>query len=128
MDSKVLNKLIQDITNALARLQTKVTSKEFTEIFSSITKKTGSLHAKEMGQVSMSDSGPPARPMKYPYTFSAKIAQFPLKHYFTNQWIWKYYFISLGVCIPLFYKITNSPANKAKWAEMRRKEAEEHHH
>ncbi|KAJ9575958.1 hypothetical protein L9F63_007185, partial [Diploptera punctata] len=79
----------------------------------------------------MSESGPPSRPMKYPYTFSAKIAQFPLKFYVTNQWIWKYYMVSLGLCLPIFYsisKLANSPGNKAKWAEMKRKEAEEHHH
>ncbi|KDR19571.1 uncharacterized protein LOC110829796 [Zootermopsis nevadensis] len=78
----------------------------------------------------MSESGPPSRPMKYPYTFSAKIAQFPLKHYFQNQWIWRYYFIALAVCTPIFYSISrlaNSPENKAKWAEIKRKEREEHH-
>uniref|UniRef100_A0A1A9VYD4 Uncharacterized protein n=1 Tax=Glossina austeni TaxID=7395 RepID=A0A1A9VYD4_GLOAU len=37
-------------------------------------------------------------PMKFPYTFSAKIAQFPMKHYIKNQWIWRYYFVALGVC------------------------------
>lgn len=47
----------------------------------------------------------PGRPMRYPYTFSAKIAQFPFKHYINNQWIWKYYLIAVGCCIPLFYKI-----------------------
>lgn len=54
----------------------------------------------------MSESGPPARPMKYPYTFSAKIAQFPIKYYFQNQWIWRYYFFSLVVCAPVFYSIS----------------------
>lgn len=44
--------------------------------------------------------------MKYPYTFSAKIAQFPIKYYFQNQWIWKYYFFSLVVCAPVFYSIS----------------------
>uniref|UniRef100_T1H6C2 Uncharacterized protein n=1 Tax=Megaselia scalaris TaxID=36166 RepID=T1H6C2_MEGSC len=48
----------------------------------------------------------PARPMKFPYTFSAKIAQFPIKHYFNNQWIWKYYFFAVGLSIPVFYKIS----------------------
>lgn len=43
--------------------------------------------------------------MKFPYTFSAKLAQFPIQHYFKNQWIWRYYFIAFGVSIPLFYKI-----------------------
>jgi hypothetical protein len=53
----------------------------------------------------MSDA-PPARPMKYPYTFSAKVAQFPLRHYLQNNWLWKYYFIAVVASIPLFYKIT----------------------
>jgi hypothetical protein len=47
----------------------------------------------------------PARPMKYPYTFSAKIAQFPLKFHVQNNWVWRYYLIAVGVCIPIFYKI-----------------------
>ncbi|KAB0803562.1 hypothetical protein PPYR_00532 [Photinus pyralis] len=71
-----------------------------------------------------------ARPMKYPYTFSAKVAQFPFKFYLNNSWLYRYYFIAVGVSIPIFYKIqklANSPANKAKWAEMKRKEAAEHH-
>ncbi|XP_055715255.1 uncharacterized protein LOC129809456 [Phlebotomus papatasi] len=77
----------------------------------------------------MSDK-PVGRPMKFPYTFSAKIAQFPYKFYFTKQWIWKYYAISVVCCLPIFYKISklaNSPENKAKWAEMKRKELAEHH-
>ncbi|KAG8228433.1 hypothetical protein J437_LFUL003910 [Ladona fulva] len=71
------------------------------------------------------------RRMKFPYTFSAKIAQFPLKFYIQNQWVWRYYFIGLAVTFPIFWSISNlanSPANKAKWAEMKRKEALEHHH
>ncbi|XP_055542806.1 uncharacterized protein LOC129728391 [Wyeomyia smithii] len=76
----------------------------------------------------MSDPAP--RPMKYPYTFSAQLAQFPLQHYFKKQWVFRYYFIAFGLSIPLFYKISklaNSPANVAKWAESKRKEHAEHH-
>lgn len=95
----------------------------------------------------------PARHMKFPYTFSAKIAQFPYKFYFNNNWIAKYYVIGLIVCIPVFKSISNlgefyiiagpyqsqnvfiafcsisanSPENVAKWAEIRRREAAEHH-
>ncbi|XP_022911812.1 uncharacterized protein [Onthophagus taurus] len=75
-------------------------------------------------------SKPLGRPMKYPYTFSAKIAQFPWKFYFTKQWIWKYYAVAFVVCIPVFKKISNlanSPENVAKWAEIRKREAAEHH-
>ncbi|XP_063367722.1 uncharacterized protein LOC134656132 [Cydia amplana] len=77
----------------------------------------------------MSDSAP-SRPMKFPYTISAKIAQFPFKYYVTNQWIWKYWMVGIAASIPIFYKIhklANSPENVSKWAEMRRKEAAAHH-
>ncbi|CAG5004385.1 unnamed protein product [Parnassius apollo] len=84
---------------------------------------------KRIQSITMSET--PGRPMKFPYTFSAKVAQFPLKFYIQNQWIWRYWFISFGVCLPVFYKIhkmANSPENVSKWAEIRRKEAAEHHH
>nr|CAH7761797.1 unnamed protein product [Callosobruchus chinensis] len=71
-----------------------------------------------------------ARPMKFPYTFSAKLAQFPWKYYFQNQWVFKYYAIAVVCTIPIFKSISNlanSPENVAKWAEIRRKEAAEHH-
>ena len=73
---------------------------------------------------------PAGRPMKYPYTFSAKLAQFPLKFYIKNQWIWRYYFVAVAVCIPVFYKISklaNSPENKAAYAAAQAKEAAAHH-
>ncbi|KAL3285659.1 hypothetical protein HHI36_000191 [Cryptolaemus montrouzieri] len=77
----------------------------------------------------MSDK-PVGRPMKFPYTMSAKIAQFPIKMYLQKQWIWKYYAVSVVLCLPVFYKIhklANSPANVAKWALLKQKAAEEHH-
>lgn len=70
-----------------------------------------------------------SRQMKVPYTFAAKIAQFPLKHYLKNQWIWKYYIIAVVCCIPVFYKIgkmSNSPENVEKWKELKRREKEEY--
>lgn len=66
--------------------------------------------------------------MKFPYTFSAKIAQFPYRHYIKNQWIWKYYFIAFVCCIPIFYKISqlsNSPDNVQKWNELKEKRKQE---
>lgn len=94
----------------------------------------------------------PGRPMKFPYTFSAKIAQFPLKFHIQNQWVWKYWVAGIVLSFPIFYKIhklcknfiksfyfvqnmikipffqtANSPENVAKWAEIHRKEAAEHH-
>lgn len=89
-----------------------------------------------------------SRPMKFPYTFSAKIAQFPFRHHMKHDWIWRYYPLAVLLCIPIFAKISklcryfsyvidyvityficlaNSPENVAKWAEIRRKEAEGHH-
>lgn len=55
----------------------------------------------------MSDAAakPVGRPMKFPYTFTAKLAQFPLKFHIQKQWIWRYYAIALVVSTPLFYKI-----------------------
>nr|CAD7413094.1 unnamed protein product [Timema cristinae] len=77
----------------------------------------------------MSDK-PVGRPMKFPYTFTAKLVQFPLKFYIQNNWIWRYYIFGIAGSLPVFYyisKLSNSPENKAKWAEIRRKEAEGHH-
>ncbi|XP_018580283.1 uncharacterized protein LOC108917946 [Anoplophora glabripennis] len=70
----------------------------------------------------------PSRPMKYPYTFSAKIAQFPYKFYFQNNTIFRYYCYGVIAAVPVFVyisRLSNSPANKKKWAEIRRKEHEE---
>ncbi|XP_077296789.1 reduction of Rh1 [Arctopsyche grandis] len=72
--------------------------------------------------------GPPARPMKYPYTYSAKLAQFPYKFHINNQWFYKYYIFGFAATVPIFYyfqKLSNSPGNVAKFAEAKRKEAEE---
>lgn len=48
--------------------------------------------------------GPP-RPMKFPYTITAKIMQFPWRFYIEKNWIFKYYFISVILCLPIFYKL-----------------------
>lgn len=47
----------------------------------------------------------PARPMKYPYTFAAKIAQFPYAYYFKYNWMVRYHIYAAIVCLPIFYKI-----------------------
>merc|ERR1711915_175725 len=62
------------------------------------------------------------RMMKYPYTLSAKIAQFPYGYYIKNQWVFRYYAIALVVCAPVFswiQKQTNSPANVELWEKKR---------
>ncbi|KZC06180.1 hypothetical protein WN55_10089 [Dufourea novaeangliae] len=72
--------------------------------------------------------------MKYPYTLSAKLAQFPYAYYFHNKssWVFKYWAISFFVCLPVFYKIqklSNHPDNVKKWDEIHKKEfsGEVHH-
>lgn len=70
--------------------------------------------------------------MVYPYTYAAKLAQFPYKHYWNNVWVFKYYCIAFVVCMPLFYKIQKmsfAPENVKKWQEIRRKQfsGEMHH-
>ncbi|XP_078034589.1 reduction of Rh1 [Augochlora pura] len=74
------------------------------------------------------------RRMKYPYTLSAKLAQFPYKHYFNNpySWIFKWWFAGALVTLPIFYKIQKlsySPGNVEKWNEIHRKQfSGEHEH
>lgn len=89
--------------------------------------------------------GPP-RPMKYPYTFTAKCMQFPYRYYIEKNWIFKYYFMSIILCVPIFYKlerlgeykwllsgrrktllisIAKSPGNVANWNAIQEKE--KHH-
>lgn len=55
----------------------------------------------------MADAAKPevGRPMKYPYTFSAKIAQFPYKFYWNNSWFYRYYVFGIILTTPLIYKI-----------------------
>lgn len=48
---------------------------------------------------------PVGRPMRFPYTLSAKIAQFPFKFYINNNPLWKYWVIGIIASIPVFYKI-----------------------
>jgi len=69
------------------------------------------------------------REMKYPYTLAAKVRQFPWKFHFNNNWIFRYYIFGVMASTPLFmwfHKQANSPANKAKYEEFKRKEAAEH--
>ncbi|KAL3267819.1 hypothetical protein HHI36_006952 [Cryptolaemus montrouzieri] len=67
----------------------------------------------------------PKRPMKFPYTFTAKIAQFPLMFHLKRQWLWRYYLYGVIASIPVFWKIhkmANSPSNIQKWKEMAEEE------
>jgi len=70
--------------------------------------------------------------MKYPYTLTAKLVQFPFKFYYQNVPMFRFLPAAFGLtaCVMYyFHKQANSPANIAKWAETQRKNAEaEHHH
>lgn len=69
--------------------------------------------------------------MKFPYTLSAKIAQFPIFHYMKNNMIWMYYPYGMVVAFYCFMKIhilANCEANQRSWAETQRKAAEKEHH
>lgn len=57
----------------------------------------------------------PGRPMKFPYTLSAKIAQFPMKYYIQNQWVWRYWMVGIAVSLPVFYKIHKLGKLTAQW-------------
>lgn len=45
------------------------------------------------------------RPMKYPYTFTAKIVQFPYGYYFKYSWVYRYYLYGVIVSFPVFVYI-----------------------
>lgn len=66
------------------------------------------------------------RHMKFPYTFSAKVAQFPLFFYMKNNNIWMYWPVGWVITFLVFVKIhrlANSSENKSSWAETQRKNA-----
>uniref|UniRef100_A0A1E1WYR7 Putative secreted protein n=1 Tax=Amblyomma aureolatum TaxID=187763 RepID=A0A1E1WYR7_9ACAR len=73
------------------------------------------------------------RRMKYPYTLTAKIAQFPYKFHFKNFWFIRYYLCG-GFVVYFFFMVVpihravNSPAAVAAHRELMRKQAEEHQH
>ncbi|XP_028128302.1 uncharacterized protein LOC114324628 [Diabrotica virgifera virgifera] len=72
-----------------------------------------------------------SRPMKFPYTFTAKLVQFPYKHYFKHNWIYRYYVFGVIASLPIFMylsRLAHSPGNVEQWKEIRRKEEEEQRH
>ncbi|KAL1414799.1 hypothetical protein MTO96_007261 [Rhipicephalus appendiculatus] len=78
-------------------------------------------------------AGAHSRRMKYPYTASAKIAQFPYKWHFQHFWLVRYFFCGGLVIYMVFMvypinKAVNSPQAVAAHKELMRKQAEEHHH
>lgn len=69
--------------------------------------------------------------MKYPYTFTAKIAQFPIFFYMKNNMIWMYY--PLGCAVAFYFiwgihDVVNSEENEKSWAETQRRIAEKEAH
>ncbi|KAK2716549.1 hypothetical protein QYM36_006884 [Artemia franciscana] len=71
-----------------------------------------------------------SRRMKYPYTISAKIAQFPHRFYFEKSRHYRWWFYGMAASLPLFFwisSVANSPANIRAAEEKKRKEAEHHH-
>ncbi|CAA9997598.1 unnamed protein product, partial [Nesidiocoris tenuis] len=59
-------------------------------------------------RIKMSEAPAPAatgRPMRYPYTLTAKLAQFPFKYHYNNVWLFKYWLFGIAVSLPLFVKI-----------------------
>jgi len=46
-----------------------------------------------------------SRKMIFPYTFSAKIAQFPFKLHFKHHWMFPWFLGATVVVSPLFYQI-----------------------
>ncbi|XP_043462020.1 uncharacterized protein LOC122498390 [Leptopilina heterotoma] len=70
-----------------------------------------------------------SRKMKYPYTYSAKIAQFPYQYYFKHSWMIRYCCYAAIVVAPIIYqfqKMSFAPANVKKWEEIDRKTYEGH--
>lgn len=71
------------------------------------------------------------RHMKFPYTLSAKIAQFPFFFYIKNNIIWMYFPPAVAGAfyfIVQIHNLANSEANVKSWAETQRKIAEKEHH
>lgn len=70
-----------------------------------------------------------SKKMLYPYTISAKIAQFPYKLYWNNSWVFKFSVIGAIISIPFFYKMQKlsfSPQNVAKYEEIKKKDHAHH--
>nr|ABX75487.1 unkown [Lycosa singoriensis] len=69
--------------------------------------------------------------MKYPYTYTAKMAQFPYKFHWDNFWLPRFLVLGMAVSFPFFlfvHRKVNTPANKAFWAEKHKQERQYHFH
>lgn len=67
------------------------------------------------------------RRMKFPYTFTARLVQFPYKYYYNqkNAWVFRYGLYAAILTLPVFYKIEKlsfNEENVKKWNEIHRRE------
>ncbi|XP_071533889.1 uncharacterized protein roh isoform X4 [Panulirus ornatus] len=67
------------------------------------------------------------RTMKFPYTFSSKVALFPYNYYFKNVWFVRYYIVGATLCIPVFTWIQKQACSPANVAAFEAKKAAEGH-
>nr|ALJ10896.1 hypothetical protein [Dolomedes sulfureus] len=69
--------------------------------------------------------------MKYPYTYTAKLARFPYKWHWDNFWLPRFLALGMVVSFPFFlfvHRKVNTPANKAVWAEKHKQGRQYHFH
>ena len=79
----------------------------------------------------MADGEKLTRKMIFPYTFTAKVVQFPFKLHFKNHWMFPWFLGAAVLVSPLFYQIqkfATCEANVKIWAEKRRLDEEHHKH
>ncbi|RXG70214.1 hypothetical protein Avbf_02191 [Armadillidium vulgare] len=48
-----------------------------------------------------------SRRMKYPYTFSSKLALFPWAFHFKHNWLFRWWFVGMGLSLPIFAYISS---------------------
>lgn len=53
----------------------------------------------------MSDGEKLSRKMVFPYTFTAKVIQFPYKLHFKQHWMYPWFVGAIFVMSPIFYQI-----------------------
>ncbi|XP_076265439.1 uncharacterized protein LOC143199488 isoform X2 [Rhynchophorus ferrugineus] len=107
----ILDKLQKDIKSKIPQIQMpknlnldqlpKVNLKYIKDLVDQVVKSFHQPSGSKPTPGQVASSGP----MKFPYTFSAKLAQFPYKFYFQNNWVWRYYPIGIVACLPIFCQL-----------------------
>ncbi|XP_071533887.1 uncharacterized protein roh isoform X2 [Panulirus ornatus] len=105
-----------------------------------VSKKCGCLEEPSIGEPESASSNPfenlvnrlkpdkmSGRTMKFPYTFSSKVALFPYNYYFKNVWFVRYYIVGATLCIPVFTWIQKQACSPANVAAFEAKKAAEGH-